>query len=177
MPNQTTLTKSKRMYPPGTFRARPRRPDLKKKTITDIAYSVTRQVFKNHDRDFIKFIKALFLDYLNAVTENILSGHIFNIPMRLGRLYVVKAKSDRAINKKQSHLLQTKVVYKNYHSDGYVMRFKWQKIGVAMFENQGFYSFTPTRAVKRRLFHKIKYEGQTNYAIYSLKDRTGRLHY
>lgn len=176
MPSQTTSTKNKRMYPIGTFRARPRRPDLTMKTITDVAYAVTRQKYKNHDRDFIRFIKALFADYIHEVTEGLLEGKVFHMPMKLGKILIIKKKSTTALDILSTIRLKRKVYYKNYHSDGYVMNFKWKKRGEANFHNMSFYVFKPVRPFKKRLLHKIKNLGFTEYALHTIKNRSRRLY-
>lgn len=176
MPKQTISTKNKRMYPPGIFRARPRSPLLKNKTITDAAYLATRSRFGNHDREYIKLIKKVFADYLELVKEHLCEGLMFKIPMRLGTIIIKKSKGGKIVNWKETKRQKKYIYFNNLESDGYIMKIFWDKFGKALFNNMRYYSFSPARYFQIQLSNAIRYNGNIDYAIHTSKNDTRRLY-
>jgi hypothetical protein len=123
----------------------------KHKTTLDLARDVSKKKFGKYNKDFINLIRKVFADYLEQVTDNILDGKLYKIPMRLGFIRIVKSKTS-PVDWRNTTKLGTVTYFKNFHTDGYTYRWAWfKKNSYAIFTNKTRYCFKPYRPLKEKL--------------------------
>lgn len=130
------------------------------KTSKDIATRVSKVLIGKQDKQLIKLIETVMLDYLTRVTESIMDGQTYKIPMRLGYLFISKSRTTKkGIDWVNSKRLKKTIYLNNYHSDGFTYKWTWSKNNsYAIFTNKTLYSFTPPRPAKRALAQILKTE-------------------
>lgn len=163
------MTANKKTQQPETLRLKARPKTMKRRTTTDLAYDVSWKRFKRRDREYILFVKKIFLEYIDMVMDGILDGKLFRMPMRLGHILISKFKGQKRIDWKNTVLHRKFIYHNNFSTDGYSFRFKWARFdGYAMFKNMRIFKFFPTRGVKRKLKEKVTTQ-YVDYAIYTTK--------
>lgn len=88
-------------------------------------------------------------------------GYFFKMPYRLGTIRIKKRKTNLNVLRpdfKVYHQTGGKVIasHLNDHTDGYYVRFYWNKIDGVIVKNKTLYSFIPTRANSRALSALLK---------------------
>jgi hypothetical protein len=130
-------------------------------------------------------------DVNERIMENIIYKNLFfKLPFKLGTIMIFKAKPKLRFKKDgtlslpidhketnklweedpEAKLNKKRIYFRNLHTGGYLMYFKWLKLGSNVNNIKGF-EFVPVKGAKRKLsaalkdpFIKIDYfERQTNY--------------
>ena len=138
------------------------------KTNIDLARSLSKDLLKKYNQEFIKLARTVLSDYLERVTSKILEGAIYKVPMRLGFITIMQHKAvSPPVDWKNSVKYKRLIVHKNWHSDGYTYRWVWTKRGhYAIFTNSTMYVFKPYKPLKKQLRDKILTE-HTDYLLWN----------
>lgn len=106
--------------------------------------------------DFVLVCKTFNHLFIRSLIE---TGNIYRIPQKLGRLSIRKRKTvhKRKMNVIHYFLTGEKIFHNNRHSEGYYVRFHWEKKSPFMLiNNKNMVKFTATRFHKRFLSQAIK---------------------
>lgn len=151
-----------------------------------VMYDIYRGMFKKKYRNpfflnrkmYEKFIKRYHEKWMDAIINE---AAVYNMPFKLGRLYITKCKSklhyneDGSIDYKKSKLgidfNKTKkygktMYHMNTHTNGYRMRIHWQKKDYANVVNITYFKFKPAVRYNTKLNRAImnKYvKGEIDY--------------
>lgn len=122
-----------------------------------------------------KLYKEIVHEYLKKLMEAVIQdGEVVNLPNGMGKLFIKKKKTnfkkpspDWGTYRKEG----VKAVHTNDHSDGYRVRFHWEKKSARLGTNTRLhirpYSFTAARDMKRGLATVMKTpNGHTRYLEY-----------
>lgn len=127
--------------------------DCNKKSYT------TRNSAKNFakgDKELQVLFENVCDEFFKALSLEIMKGYTYKLPMRLGYIGLRKLKG-KAPDWYKSSVYDTRVLHKNFHTDGYVYKWFWYHRGTeAMFINSTIYTFIPTRNNKRILGELLK---------------------
>lgn len=100
-----------------------------------------------------KKFKSVYESYIEEVVDLIMRGENYKIPSKLGYFRIRKYKTNLdklAKDYKTSKELGTTIYHLNEHSDGYRIKFLWQKSrAILKKDTKRPYSFVPSRDIKR----------------------------
>ena len=117
-----------------------------------------------------KQFKIINEEYLASIMELIVDkAYNFKIPNRLGYWRIQKRETDLtrlSVDWKTTKKVGTRVYHLNTHSEGFKVRFLWEKKRAVLKKNtKRPYSFRLCRELKRRLASEMKKpNGHTKYA-------------
>lgn len=125
-------------------------------TLTDF-YKDYRKKYKNTEyhlesAEYKKIVNLI----TNEILEQVHQGKKVKLPLNLGELYIIKKiQKKRPIDWVNTKKYNKVIYHNNFHSEGYVYRFKWAK-ATARFKNKKMYEFRPMRKNSRYLTQLIK---------------------
>jgi len=129
-------------------------------TLTDAYKHYKGTLDENTYKRICKQFNKKVIEYI------VVDSGIFYIPFRLGSIHIKKRWLDVSkkipINWKLTKKYGKVIYYLNDHTDGFIMRFFWDKYR-AVVKNRTLYSFWPTRTNKRYLAKAIKEGLSTGY--------------
>jgi len=132
-------------------------------TTTALLKEISIDRYSMIDKDFVKFAYSLLKEFFSLVITGLTDSYTYKLPMRLGFIKIEQLKR-KPVDWVNSVKLRTKIIHKNYNTDGYLCRFTWKKKNTyTIFNNKSHYSFRPTRTIKRA-FSKLL---QTEYRQYT----------
>lgn len=107
---------------------------------------------------------AVVSDMLEMITEKIISGEQFKLPLNMGTIGIRKRKMNfdtlltnnmLKIDYHESRKVQQKVYFTNEHTDGYRYKWKWDKRKCKI-PGKSVYKFIPSLIIKRVVAKKLK---------------------
>ena len=136
---------------------------VKQKVVTTTVLLKEIRDEKQYDKNFVKFAHSILKDFFTLVMEAVMDSYTYKIPMRMGFIRIEQMKR-KPVDWVNSVKHRQKIIYKNYHTGGYMCRFAWNKRNAyTIFNNKTHYSFRPTRTIKRALGKIL----QTEYRQYA----------
>ena len=103
-----------------------------------------------------KEYRSICYDFNKEIVKDVLKGRVTKLPYYLGALWGKKFKSSKLqVDFAETKRLGKTIVHLNEHSDGYSVRWAWEKKN-NLITNLKYYTFVPSRENARALSGEVK---------------------
>lgn len=124
-------------------------------TLRDFAIKSKRRLPEISVNKEIILFQKVFNDFMDKIVDEIIeNGYCFDIPYRLGRLYLKSEFKTDGLNISKSIKNKERTYYSNPETMGYIYRVNWQVYDTL--ENKNVYKFFKSQSGKNKIGVKIR---------------------